>query len=197
MATSRTRTTKAATTSDDSGDFGAATPQILDFTNVKDRGEFNPLHQPEGDYLGKVVKVTQGTSQSGNLMWVFTIELPEVPRASYPYRCVLNENNAWKIRNLFVACGINVPKKRLKVDPSKAVGKTLGVALEDDEYEGKLKSIIAATFPESELPDDEPVRKTSRSTSKTKTRTVVEDDEEVEDDDEALEDEDEMEIDEL
>src|SRR5699024_9119794 len=41
--------------------------------------------------------------------------------------------------------------KKLKVDPNKVVGKTIAVTLEDDEYEGKEKSTIAAIFSANEL----------------------------------------------
>ena len=34
-----------------------------------------------------------------------------------------------------------------KVDPNKLVGKTIGVAMEAEEFEGKWKSAIQATFP--------------------------------------------------
>jgi len=128
-----------------------ATAQILDFTNVKDRGQYNPKHKPAGDYKARVVKVEQTDSQAGNAMWVFAIQLEDDASAVYPHRCVLNENNIWKVRNLLVAAGMTVPKKRVKVDPSKVVGKTIGITLEDDEYEGKLKSVVQATFPASDL----------------------------------------------
>jgi hypothetical protein len=170
------------------GELAAASAVILDFTNVKDRGDFNPKRKAAGDYKGKIVKVQQGKSQNGNMMWVFTVVLPGDSQASYPYRCVLDEANAWKIRQLFMACGMNVPKKRMKVDPNKAVGKFLGLTLEDDEYEGKTKSVIAATFPVSELPS---------TTSKKTTRAAATTDDDEEEEEIEEEDEDEMEVDEV
>jgi hypothetical protein len=131
---------------------GPASAQILDFTNVKDRGSYNPKHKPAGDYKARVIKVEQTNSQSsGNPMWVFAIQLDDDASAVYPLRCVLNESNIWKVRNLLVAAGMTVPKKRVKVDPNKVIGKTIGVTLEDDEYEGRLKSVVQATFPASDL----------------------------------------------
>lgn len=147
-----------------------ATAQILDFTNVRDRGAYNPKHHPAGDYKAKVVKVEAVESQAGNAMWVFAVQLDDDASAIYPHRCVLNEANIWKVRNLLVAAGITVPKKRVKVDPSKVVGKPIGITLEDDEYEGKLKSVIQATFPASDLAPA-PAKGTS-----TNSDDVVEDD---------------------
>lgn len=148
---------------------GPATAQILDFTNVKDRGAYNPKHKPAGDYAARVVKVEQTTSQAGNEMWVFAVQLDDDASAVYPHRCVLNEANIWKVRNLLVAAGLNVPKKRVKVDPSKVIGKPIGITLEDDEYEGKLKSVVQATFPASDLSPVKPGKATP----------VTEDDDEV------------------
>lgn len=153
----------------------------LDFTNVKDGGgNFNKKRQPEGDYKAKVVKVDDAPSKKDNVMqWLFSIE---VNGATYPYYCKHQENQLWKIRNLFVAAGISVPKKRVNVDPNKVVGKTIGVTLEDDEYEGKLQSNIAATFPASELEGDD-----DEDTADDDAEEEVEDEaeEEVEEEDEA------------
>lgn len=121
----------------------------LDFTNVKEGGTFNKKHQAPGDYKAKVMKVVDAPSKKdGVAQWLFTISVNE---GLYPYYCKHQENQLWKIRNLLVAAGISVPKKRVKVDPNMVVGKVIGVTLDDDEYEGKMQSNIAATFPASEL----------------------------------------------
>jgi hypothetical protein len=131
----------------------AAESAALDFTNVKEAGAFNPRRQAAGDYKAKVTAVVDAESKkSGKAQWLFTIQ---VNGASYPYYCMLEESSLWKIRNLLIAAGVNVPKKRVKVNPNIVVGKTIGVTLEDDEYDGKLKSVIQATFPASELNEDD------------------------------------------
>ncbi len=124
----------------------------LDFTNVKERA-FSPKHLPEGDYPAKVTKVEDYESNAGNAQWLFTIQITSGPGkgATYPLYCGLDAKNLWKFRNLAVACGINVPKSKVKSDPNKLVGKECGITLEDDEYEGKPKSVIAATIPLSEV----------------------------------------------
>ena len=134
-----------------------ASAKALDFSNVKERGPVNPVHQEEGDYKGRVKSVSdiQMGSEKRDA-WMFIVE---VGKGTYPIRCGFNENELWKIRNLFVGCGIAVPKKRVKVDPTRVVGKEVGVTLEDHEYDGKMSSQISATFPTSELDgdDNEPV----------------------------------------
>jgi len=129
-----------------------ATAKAADFSKVKDRGAFNPKRVPEGDYAAVVTKVEdKPVKDTGEFQWEFTIKLKKYSQYSYPYRCKLAENQLWKVRNLMTAGGINVPKKRVKVDPNKVVGKQIGVTMEDDEYEGKPKSEIAAVFPVAEL----------------------------------------------
>jgi len=131
-----------------------ATAVNIDFSNVKDGGTFNKKHYPSGDYLGKVISVVDTTKKDDKKvkMWLYTIQ---VKTGTYPYYITPGaENQAWKVRNLFVAAGINIPKKRVQVDPKKVVGKSIGVTLEDEEYDGKMQSVINATFPVSELDGD-------------------------------------------
>lgn len=130
-----------------------ATKKAIDFTNVKERGNFNPKHKPEGDYRMKIVKVEDHVTQGKKVadQWVFTIVLAGDARATYPHYVSWDPAQAWKSRNLCLAAGIPVPKKRIMVDPNKLVGKEIGATLEDDEYEGKMKSVISQVFPVSEL----------------------------------------------
>jgi hypothetical protein len=129
-------------------------PVILDFTNVKESSGINPVRQPPGDYVGKVIKADLGESNKGNKQIKFVIQDVDRQSATYPYYCQLTEDLLWKLRNLIVATGKTVPKKRLKFDPDTLIGKTLGMGLDDDEYEGKVKSIIVAVFPESDMAEN-------------------------------------------
>jgi hypothetical protein len=133
-----------------------ATPlkAVLDFTNVKENSGINPKHRPAGDYRVKIAKVIANKSNAGNNQWVFTLVPTDMLSAAYPYYCTLNPDSLWKVRNLLIACGIDVPKKKLNVDPTRLIGKEIGVTLDDDEYEGKMKSVITAVFPSSDLDDE-------------------------------------------
>lgn len=134
--------------------MAGAKAMAVDFSGVKDRGAFNPKRVKEGDYAAVVTKVEDSKAkESGNFMYTFTIKLTSHSQNSYPYRCVITDNQMWKLRNIAVAAGLNVPKKRMKFDPNKIVGKTIGVTMEDDEYEGRPKSEVSAVFPVSELMD--------------------------------------------
>ena len=122
--------------------------RTLDLTNVKER-QFNKKHQPAGDYAGKVLKVQDvKAKQSGDPMWLFTLKAGS---GSYPYYCKFDAENVWKVVNLFVAAGIKVPKKKLKIDPNKVVGMDVGVTLDDTEYEGRMQSEVAGVIPLDEV----------------------------------------------
>lgn len=161
-----------------------AKKKSLDMSKVKDRGDFNPRNVDEGDYKAKIVKVADHESDAGNDGWVFTIKLDK-KSGSYPYYCMFTPESLWKIRNLMVAAGKKVPKKRVQVDPNSVVGKAIGVTMEDDEYDDKLKSIIVNVFPVDELDGD-----VDDDDEEEEDEDVQEDDEDEEEDDEEEEDED-------
>lgn len=133
-----------------------ATAKILDMTDVKEGGQrFNTKRVPAGDYLARVTRVEDAEVKNGDnkgaFQWLFTISPEKFPTGKYPYYCQLAENQLWKVRNLLIAAGLNVPKKKIKLDPEKVVGKLIAITLEDDEYDGKAKSVVAAVFPPSEM----------------------------------------------
>lgn len=134
----------------------SATAKVLDFTNVKDRGQWSSKHKPAGDYAFDITKVEEAVSaEKKNEMWVFTLQLVDDKSATYAYRCLFAENQLWKLRNLCVAAGLQVPKKKVKLDPNKLVGKRIGGQLEDDEYEGKMRSVVETVFPADELTESD------------------------------------------
>lgn len=135
-----------------------ASAAILDFTDVKEGGaSFNKKRVPMGDYLAKITAVKDApTKESQEPQWLYSIELVDkYTDRKFPYYCKLQANQLWKLRNLFLAAGITIPKKKVKLDPKRVVGKLIGITLEDDEYDGKMQSNISQTFPASELDDAE------------------------------------------
>lgn len=132
-----------------------ATTRNVDFTNVKEGGNFNKARIPAGDYLAKVVKVEDAESKSDQtFQYLFTIQIQSRPSSKLPYYCKLSENQLWKLRNLMIAAGLSVPKRRIKVDPDRIVNKTIGVTVDDTEYDGKEQSEITGVFPASELSEE-------------------------------------------
>jgi hypothetical protein len=160
------------------------TKKILDFTNVRDRGNFNPRHKKEGDYRFRITGVVDDVSKSNsNDMWVFTMVPTDDKSATYPYRCTLNEESLWKIRNLFIAAGKQVPKKKVRVDPAVLVGKEVGVHLVDHEYNDRVSSQIDSVFPVSDLPAPSKKRKAAEVEDEVEEDVDIEEDEEIDVDD--------------
>ena len=134
--------------------FKKAAKAKVDFTDAGDRGPWNQKHQDEGDYLFKIVAVLDSpTKENNEPQWIFAFQDVENKSYVYPFRCKLDKKNTWKIRNVFEACGVKVAQKMLNVDPQKVVGKLIGATLEDDEYNGKVKSVIGNVFSASEFGD--------------------------------------------
>ena len=186
-----------------------ASAKVLDFTNVQERGNFNTKHLEPGDDTAKITQVEETEAQDGEDMWVFTIVLDEHPRAAYPYYIKLVDSQLWKVRLLLTAVGINAGQRKVKIDPNKLVGKVLGVCMEDDEYEGRLKSVVQEVFPvddvhgaaegdeepedddleeddleEEEAPKKKPAKKAPAKKAAAKKKRPAEEDDEDEDDDE-------------
>jgi hypothetical protein len=79
---------------------------------------------------------------------------------------------------------------------NKLIGREVGMSLDDDEYEGKMRSTIVGVFPADDLPEDEPVAKAQKAAKKvTSTKAAPAADDDVEDEEE--EDLDELDIDDL
>lgn len=140
-----------------------AKKQNLDFTNVKDGGgQFSKTRFPEADYKAKIVAVADVVAKGDKTpMYLYTIEVSHKGRrGTYPLYCKLSEESLWKLRQLFAAAGVVIPKKRVALDPNRIVGKSIGVTLQDEEYQGKMQSSVQYTIPLSEVtggddPDDE------------------------------------------
>lgn len=118
----------------------------LDFSNVSEGSTFSPRRLPEGSYLATVARVEAKNSKAGNPMLVYTLIPVEHPTAVYPYYIVLDEKQLWKFRALLLAAGRDVPKRKVTVDPESIVGKQIMIDLEDSEWEGREKSVVAGVF---------------------------------------------------
>ena len=176
--------------------------RTLDFTNVKENSGINPKHIESGEYLAKIVSVEELDAKDGTPMWLFVITPNDMRSAAYPYYCKLQDNQLWKVRNLFISAGLGnlvAGAKKAKINPNKVIGKQIGILLEDDEYEGKLKSVIDAVMPASDLEDggvpadpdvddeddDDEEEAPVVAKKKRKPAPVVEDDEDEEEEEEA------------
>ena len=129
--------------------------KTLDFSNVKEGSDIRPKRLPAGDYSAVITKVIDKPAKDGTDMWCFVIQPEEHRGATYGYYCKLDPDQLWKLRNLLMAAGVAVPKKRIAIDPDRLTGKRIGITLVDDEYEGKEKSSIDSVFPADEIVGDD------------------------------------------
>ena len=121
----------------------------IDFTGVDKeiRSGGRAARVPPGDYLAKAVNAELRKSDntgSKYLSWRFTIVEPKKYKGKTLYdRTSLKPNALWNLRNLiFSATGKNIAGSVLNFDPEAVYGKILMVTVEDDEYEGKVRSQI-------------------------------------------------------
>lgn len=121
----------------------------IDFSDVK-APSFSTVHQAPGVYNAEIsgVEMTKTKSDNTNML-VFTIV---AGTGRYPYYCKIVPNQLWKLRELIEAAGTKVPNKVVQIDPGKYVGAKINVELEDDTYNGKMRSRVArvARFAEVE-----------------------------------------------
>nr|DAV80087.1 MAG TPA: Protein of unknown function (DUF669) [Caudoviricetes sp.] len=120
----------------------------IDFSDVK-APSFSTVHQAPGVYNAEIAGVDMTKTKSDNTdMLVFAIVAGP---GRYPYYCKIVPNQLWKLRELIEAAGTRVPNKVVQIDPAKYVGAKINVELEDDTYNGKLRSRVARVAPFSEV----------------------------------------------
>ena len=144
----------------------------IDFTKTEERSGWNTRQIPEGLYKAKVAAVQETEAQDGTAMLVYAF-VPEDSRFKsrrFPYYCKLQQNQLWKLRDLLVAAGETVPKRAVHIDPEKIVGKSVAIEVEDDSYNGNVRSSVNGVYGIDILDEDA-------------TDSEVEADEEYEEDD--------------
>jgi len=116
-------------------------------------------HIPEGDYLAKIVSSEiRESEKSGSryISWKISVHNGEFKGKTLYHITSLKPEALWNLRNfIHAATNKNVAGKALNVDTSVLEGKVIAITVEDDEYEGKVRSRIVDTRPKDELEVDE------------------------------------------
>jgi len=130
----------------------------LDFSKVEERSGWNTKHISEGLHRMKIESVQETEAQDGVAMLIYALVPTEskLKTRRFPFYCKLQQNQLWKIRDLLVAAGETVPKKATQIDPSKVVGKCIAAEVEDDTYQGNVRSSVNGTYGLDILDDDGP-----------------------------------------
>lgn len=188
----------------------------LDFSKVEERSGYNSRQMPEGLYEAKVSGLEQKEAQDGTAMLVYGLQPTQNKYATrnFPYFCKLQQNQLWKLRDLFVAAGETVPKKAVQIDPEKILGAKVVIEVGDGTGQYSDRSEVVSVYPlstlegmgdedsDDEYEDDEVVDEDEYDEEESDDEEFDEDDadEEYEDDEEDLDDfddEDDLDDDEL
>jgi hypothetical protein len=166
--------------------------QVFDFTGVEG-SKF--VRVPPGWYKAKILEVKQGKSRNNNPKIDFKMAFTEGPYKgrNFVYTQTLIKSTLWSFRDMLEAMGLRVPAGKLKLDPLKLKGKTVGVFMEDgDEYEDKKGKLRINSQVSGFMPYSEVETSSARSDDEDDDlEDMIEDDEDLEDDD--LEDEEDLE----
>ena len=127
----------------------------LDFSKVEERSGYNSRQMPEGLYEAKVSGLEQKEAQDGTAMLVYGIQPTQQKYATrnFPYFCKLQQNQLWKLRDLFVAAGETIPKKVTQIDPEKIIGAKVVIEVGDGTGQYSDRSEVIAVYPLSTIED--------------------------------------------
>lgn len=125
----------------------AITPIKLDFTSVE-KSAYNTRQMPAGLYEARITEVVQKSAQDGTDMLVYTLvpTHPQYRGRRFPFYCKLSSNQLWKLRDLLVAAGENIPKRAVRVQPEKIVNRLLCIEVSDDTYGGTVRSTVDSVY---------------------------------------------------
>lgn len=125
----------------------AITPIKLDFTSVE-KSSYNTRQMPAGLYEARITEVVQKSAQDGTDMLVYTFAPthPQYRGRRFPFYCKLSSNQLWKLRDLLVAAGEDIPRRAVRVQPEKIVNRLLCIEVSDDTYGGAVRSTVDSVY---------------------------------------------------
>lgn len=121
---------------------------------------------PDGEYSAKVAEVSQEEGQQADyLKWTFELDGGDFDGRKLFLNTSLSAAALWNLRGVLEAIGVEVPDDELDLDFEDFVGRSIGLSVETETYEGKKRSKIADYFAAEavEEEDDEPKSKKKRA----------------------------------
>lgn len=171
----------------------------LDFSKVEERAGWNTKQMPEGLYKAKIASVEETEAQDGTAMLVFAL-VPADDRYKarrFPHYCKLQQNQLWKLRDLFVAAGVPVPKKAVTLDPNQVVGKYIAIEIGDGTGQYADRSEVNGTYGLDVLDEDGSAGDTEPDEDEEYEGDEDESEEEGEEEEEAEDEEEEADLDDM
>lgn len=128
----------------------------LDFTKVEERSGWNTRLIADGLHEMEIVSVQETEASDGTDMLVYALRptAAKYKTRLFPFYCKLQQNQYWKLRDLFIAAGVEVPKKVVTLDPGKVVGKKIAAEVEEETGQYAGRSQVQATYPLDILDED-------------------------------------------
>ncbi|QIG58122.1 hypothetical protein SEA_ZEPP_34 [Microbacterium phage Zepp] len=168
----------------------------LDFSKVEERSGWNSKEMPEGLHEFKIELVDLKDANDGTTMWTYGLRPtnPKYKTRLFPYYCKHQQNQLFKLRDIFVAAGLTVPKKRTALDPDAPVGKIIAAEVSDATGQYAGRSEIDGVYDRSIIDDEDQV---AGDEDEVDEDDIDEEADEVEEDDEEYDEEEEGDEDEL
>lgn len=143
----------------------------VDFEGVDSGG--GGFHIPEGEYGVKVESVDLKKSDNGNDMiaWTFVGTEGKAKGKKFYLYTVLVEQALWKLRGTLEGLGVEVPDSSTDIDLDELVGLEGTGLVEDNEYEGRIRSqlvSIISSDEEEEVDDKKNDKKNDKKGGKKK-----------------------------
>lgn len=129
----------------------------LDFSKVEERSGWNSKEMPEGLHEFKIELVDLKDANDGTAMWTYGLRPtnPKYKTRLFPYYCKHQQNQLFKLRDLFTAAGLSVPKKKTSLDPDAPVGKIIAAEVSDATGQYAGRSEIDGVYDRSIIDDDQ------------------------------------------
>lgn len=129
----------------------------LDFSKVEERSGWNSKEMPEGLHEFKIELVDLKDAGDGTAMWTYGLRPtnPKYKTRLFPYYCKHQQNQLFKLRDIFIAAGLTVPKKKTGLDPDAPVGKIIAAELTDATGNYAGRSEIDGVYSTNILDGDE------------------------------------------
>lgn len=118
-------------------------------------------HIPAGDYLCKIIKHEKkwkddDKSNVPYFSWQFQVKEGPAKGTTLYYITSLKASALFNLRNLIhAATSKNVSGKAVNFDPESLYGKTIGVGVQDEEWDNKIRSKAVDVFHPDEMEEDE------------------------------------------
>jgi|SRR5215831_12312457 len=123
-------------------------------------------HIDEGEYNVRVEEIVQKESSAGNQMFEWTLKGldGEAKGKTFYFHTNLEPpDTLWKLRNTMLALGVEVPEDLDEVDLDELEGLEGTVLIEDDEWQGKMRSKVSRFVDGEDVEEDKPKAKRKRA----------------------------------